>query len=308
MIDSLLLDSSDIEATGVVRFRVTDADHDLPVDGITVSNLSIATPSPVVAFYAGDQISPEGNWGWFVVELPLVNGDNVLEFCAEDGAGNVFGTTEEPCVVATVVRESPVAFAVVTEPIGDLIEARLGEVVPIDGSASVVPPGGVGLWTMGERTTYLGYPWMQRATMAPTSDFGELQTVALMPGEPPLGFRARLVVAASLDDLPAELWPEDGSLPCSRSEGEGRCDAVDVRFDLQCNRDPDLASWSWTSPRRRRPSVWTIRCICWPTSPSRRRALCIPLAGLSEGDRRQAVVRHHHRQRRCRRGLLGGEQ
>ena len=50
------------------------------------------------------------------------------------------------------------AFAVVTEPIGDLIEARLGEVVPIDGSSSVVPPGGVGLWTLGEQTLAWAIP------------------------------------------------------------------------------------------------------------------------------------------------------
>ncbi len=238
---SLLLDSPEDEAPGVVRFRVTDADQDLPLDGVNVRNLSAAAPAPAVAFYADDQLDDVSNWGWFVVEVPLIAGENILEFCAEDTAGNVLGTTEEPCVTANVLRESPVAFAVVTEPIGDLIEAQLGEVVAIDGSASVVPPGGVGLWTMGERTSYLGYPWMQRSTMAPTADFGALDTVALMPGEPPLGFRARLVVAASPADLPAELWPEDGSLPCTRAEGEGRCDSIDVRFDLQCNRYPDDA-------------------------------------------------------------------
>ena len=98
VVGSLLLDDSEVEAPGIVRFRVTDADHDLPLDGITVSNLSTAAPSPVVAFYARNQYDDVGNWGWFVVELPLIAGENILEFCAEDAAGNVLGTIEEPCV------------------------------------------------------------------------------------------------------------------------------------------------------------------------------------------------------------------
>ncbi len=66
-----MIDSPETEAPGIVRFRVTDADHDLPLDGVTVSNLSAAAPAPVFAFYADDQFDSEGNWGWFVAELPL---------------------------------------------------------------------------------------------------------------------------------------------------------------------------------------------------------------------------------------------
>jgi hypothetical protein len=47
------------------------------------------------------------------------------------------------------------------------------------------------------------------------------------------------VVAASPADLPADLWPDNGDLPCEGFEGEGRCDSVDVGLSRPCHRAPN---------------------------------------------------------------------
>ena len=153
----------------------------------------------------------------------------------------MLGAPADPCVSATVTRESPIVMAIVTEPAEDPVRAPPGAVIALDGSHSVMPEDGVAVWTTGGESAYLGNPWQQVSATEPTSDLDDLVTVTLMPYEAS-DFRARLVVAASADDLPAELWPEDGSLPCERSEGDGSCDSFDVIDKNVALPEPEIGS------------------------------------------------------------------
>ena len=87
---------------------------------------------PYSGFYAADQTHAEGNFGWFVVGLPL-----------------------------TVTRESTLVFAVITEPAENPLRAPPGAVIALDGSNSAMPEGGVALWTIGRESPYLGNPRQQ---------------------------------------------------------------------------------------------------------------------------------------------------
>ena len=50
------------------------------------------------------------------------------------------------------------------------------------------------------------------------------------------------------DDLPADLWPVDGSLPCVRWAGDGRCDSAEVGLNSTCTVDPQPATLSLDEP------------------------------------------------------------
>ncbi len=247
VIDSVLIDSPEEESLGEIAFRVTDADQNLGHDVITVSNMSTENPMAVRAFYAVEQLRSEGNWGWFVAEVPLVRGENTIEFCAEDQTGLALGTPEEPCVSAIVNRESPLVFAVVTEPSESPVYGKPGLIIPLDGSTSSMPEGGVALWTIGSQNSP-GYPWSSRMTMDPTSDLEDLRTKTIMHNGFYSDYKARLIVAASVDDLPDRYWPENGSLPCERALGEGRCDSYDVRLWTTCTLYPGAATVSVDEP------------------------------------------------------------
>ncbi len=232
-------------AVSLIHFRITDADHDLDMETVQVFNCSLETcepGQPALTPYRGHYWwnqwhSDGGDYGWFIAEVPLTTADaglNELAICASDAAGNPLGTPTDPCVTATVTRESPLVYALITEPAEIPYTAPPGAVVQLDGSSSAMPDGGVALWTTGVKTNYLGSPWAQLSATEPTPNLDDLETITLMPYGGYDTFRARLVVAASPDDLPSELWPENGSLPCVRWGGDGRCDSVDVIFDPSC--------------------------------------------------------------------------
>ena len=156
-----------------------------------------------------------------MVELPLTTageGTNVLTFCAVDFAGNPLGTPAEPCVSATVTRQSPLVEARIAEPAASPVTARPGSSDSLDGSESLFPEGGVALWTTGRGIS--GNVW-GASFSTPTSDPMDLMTQTVIPEGSAYGFRARLVVAASLEDLPSDLWPNSGDLPCATSRGRG---------------------------------------------------------------------------------------
>ena len=237
----VLVESPLPEGAGLLRFRLVDADHDVPLDGITVTNLSVTDPVATPAFYAAEQVDVDhGDWGWFVAELMLAEGMNTIEICAEDSQGHGLGTSTA-CVTHQVERRSPLVQAVVTSPDPDVSHAvRATEIIEFDGRASVIPEGGVGVWTLGT-TSYLITPasWDPVTTRAQVDDVSQLATSFAVPVGQSLLVRARLVVAASPADLPADLWPDNGDLPCEGFEGEGRCDSVDVVLSRPCHRAPN---------------------------------------------------------------------
>ena len=238
---SIYVDAGGTEATGQIAFRITDADQDLRFDDVQVLNLSLAEPQHVRAFYADEQQRPEGQWGWFVVELPMIRGENTLEFCAQDEDGHVLGTVEEPCVTATVTRESPLVIATITDPPGALLSAPPGAIVHLDGSHSTLTEGGVALWTTGWDSPHLGTDWEMLGAMSPTGDLADLDTSTIMPDNLRQRYKARLIVAASPEDLPDPYWPEYGELPCDRGTSGGRCDSAEVVLDPYCNIEPSYS-------------------------------------------------------------------
>jgi hypothetical protein len=229
VVESVVIDSADPIDLGVVRFRITDADQNLDMTTVRAYNCSLEScipgqpgETPYWGFYADNQWGgDDGHYGWFVVELPLTmanDGMNELAFCASDVLGNVLGTPTDPCVSAIVTRESPLVYASITEPHENSVYARPGAIIDLDGSSSVFPEGGVGVWTIGvEYSLILG--WQERITTEPVGDPSGLQSAVVMHTGSLLGHRARIIVAATPGDLPSDYWPTDGSLPCVRSGG-----------------------------------------------------------------------------------------
>jgi hypothetical protein len=256
--ESIVIDSADPVELGVVRFRVADADQNLDMTTVRAYNcdLESCTPgqpgqTPYWGFYADNQWGgDDGHYGWFVVELPLAmanDGLNELVFCASDALGDVLGTPTDPCVSAIVTRESPLVYASITEPQENSVYARPGAIIELDGSTSVFPEGGVGVWTIGvEYSLILG--WQERTTADPVGDPSDLRSSVVMHTGSLLGHRARLIVAATPGDLPADYWPTDGSLPCVRSQGDGSCDSAEVTLISTCSYDPGMAGVVMDSP------------------------------------------------------------
>jgi len=250
--DQVLIDSPDAVTDGVVRFRLTDADQDLDMSTIEVFNCSLEFCSPgqpgLVAyrgFYSEYQWDPtNGHFGWFLVELPLSEdngGANELHICAQDLAGTPIGTIADPCVSTTITRISPLVFAVISDPSGDTYPTRPDDIVSVDGSASSFPAGGVAVWTFGEQLVS-GFSWYALQTQAQVTDAADLVASFMTPTGYANSRKARLIVAATPDDLPTDYWPDDGELPCQRSEGEGRCDSAEFRMNSSCTVDPILAT------------------------------------------------------------------
>ena len=218
----------DLAAVGTVRFRITDADQDLPIDGVTVTNTSIDPEVTVHAFYAQEQIDPEGDWGWFVADVPMkaVLGsaafDNELRIQATDLAGH------ELDELVTVTREGPLVWAEIAEP--DPAEAEPNQLLTFDGTNSVVPgldePGaGMARWFFFWRVSGEWRPYRDPGFANGTS--GLIQTVA-MPRDYEL--KARLIVVASYFDFPTNPWDE--TLACGWDEGDGRCDFDEVTVGM----------------------------------------------------------------------------
>jgi len=256
--ESIVIDSADPIDPGVVRFRMTDADQNLDMATVRAYNCSLEScipgqpgQTPYWGFYANNQWGgDDGHYGWFVVELPLTtanDGVNELVFCASDALGNALGAPTDPCVSAIVTRESPLVYASITEPQESPVDARPGAIIELDGSASVFPSGGVGVWTIGlQNLAY--YPWYGMGVTDPANDPSGLHASTAMPTGPFAGYRARLIVAATPGDLPTDYWPDDGSLPCVRSAGGGRCDSADVTLRSTCTYDPSMAGVVMDSP------------------------------------------------------------
>ena len=218
-----------------LRFRVTDVHQDVNPDSVTASNETLGSGA-LRAYYASSQIKPEGDWGWFVATLPLHRGDNAVRFCFSDAGGDG-GAPREVCEERTVQRSAPEVQAVITEPDPSVSHSVVpGGIVQLDGSTSMAPAGGVARWSVGYYYSY----WRQWFGMPQVTDFDELRTAFLMSTDWTL--RARLVVASSPADLPASDWPTDGSLPCVRTEGAGRCDSAEVILNRSCSIVPSVAA------------------------------------------------------------------
>ncbi len=199
VLDELLIDSANEIADGVVRFRITDSDQDLDMGTVQVFNCSLEACSagqpvhPYAGFYSWDQKYTEGNYGWFVVELPLTtanDGLNDLVFCAADLAENPLGTPADPCVPATITRQSPLVEAIISEPATSQFTGRPGALVPLDGSDSLFPEDGVALWTIG-RLNGWGDEWCATAVSTPSSDPMDLMTQTMIPNGSTKWYRAR---------------------------------------------------------------------------------------------------------------------
>jgi len=222
-----------------VRFRITDLHHDVDVYNVTVANETLDPVQTVYAFYSEDQVDDNGHFGWFVAEVPMLMPagetawDNQLRIQGADDAGNILDS------VVTVTRERPLVWADIAEP--DPTEAEPRQLVTFDGTGSIVPGlgagGGVARWVF-LRHPYNGSGWEEHRDSGFIGGPAGLLIDAPMPDYSEM--KARLVVAASLADFPADPLSEE--LPCLWNEGDGHCDAKEVvvdMFDAGCYQKPD---------------------------------------------------------------------
>jgi RHS repeat-associated protein len=216
-----------------MRFRITDVHHDVDVGSVTVTNESIDPPQTAYAYYAEDQLDRDrGDWGWFVADVPTVlpdgatSFDNSFRFQAVDHAGHSLDQ------IINVTREKPLVWAEIADP--DPPEAEPRELVTFDGAASIVPGlgagGAVARWVIFRRPDNAP-GWISYRD----SGFldGPEDLVIRVPMPDYVSMKARLIVAASMDDFPADPWSSE--LPCRWNEGDGRCDAKEVTVNMVDN-------------------------------------------------------------------------
>jgi hypothetical protein len=241
---------SDADVTNIsMRFRITDLHHDVDLGMVTITNESMDPPAMVNGFYAEDQDDRDhGDWGWFVAEVPMMvppgetSFENQFRFQVTDHAGY---TLDE---LVTATRVGPLVWAEIAEP--DPTEAEPRQLVTFDGSASIIPAFGDGIAVA--RWVFLRHPYNALGWEA-HRDSGILSTpedlIIHVPMPDHSSMKARLIVATSIDDLPADPWSDD--LPCRWNEGDGRCDAKEIVVDMvdsSCYQEPDNLSAVVDSP------------------------------------------------------------
>jgi len=232
-----------------LRFRITDLHHDVDVTALTITNESLDPVHTVYGFYSDQQIDHRlGHWGWFLAEVPMLipagqtSWDNQLRIQGSDAAGNILD------YLVTVTRERPFVWAEIAEP--DPPEAEPRQLVTFDGTASIVP--GLGAGGSVARWIFLRYRY-NSPDLEVHRDSGFLDGPGDLLIHTPMpdysSMKARLIVAASMADFPAD--PSSEALPCQWNEGDGRCDAKEVVVDMadvRCYQKPDRMSVYVDSP------------------------------------------------------------
>ncbi|RLE26454.1 MAG: hypothetical protein DRJ65_05495, partial [Acidobacteria bacterium] len=203
------------EITKRLDFRITDSHHDVDLESVTVTNLSLDPPVTVRGYYAAEQLKPEANWGWMVASLPFIApGDNQIEISATDSGGNTLLET------ITITPSEPDVIADIASPT-DGSSWPSKTYIPLDGTTSIGPPGIESRWVFFSGDDGSSLPDLEQSGLN-----AEIQ----MPDR--IGsLKARLVVAAA-GHLPADLYTI--SLPCSIAAGDGQCDSVEINLDNSC--------------------------------------------------------------------------
>jgi len=226
---SLFSVADDEVLTLPLRFRITDLHHDVDVTALTITNESLDPVQAVYGFYSAQQIDHRlGHWGWFVAEVPMLipagqtSWENQLRIQGSDAAGNILD------YLVTVTRERPFVWAEIAEP--NPPEAEPRQLVTFDGTASIVPAldelgGGVARWIFFYQFAGSWYPYRDPG-------FADGSSGLIQPVPMPLqsALKARLIVAASLMDFPADPWTADP--PCAWNVGDGRCDSAENVIQL----------------------------------------------------------------------------
>jgi RHS repeat-associated protein len=234
-------DSSDGLATVPVWFRITDLDHDVNLDSVVVSNLSVDQQPSTKGWFAsrqyGSSLEPmfeDRDWGWFVAEVPMQVGTNELSFEAEDDNENPLSS--ELGTTRTVTRSSPEVRAVISSATPSVAEP--GQMIVVDATdtmASWRDEGGeaVAKWLTCERaggSTWWSHCTTQMANNQYVTGSHQLNPEFAMPQNRDL--KIRLVVAASEDDFFALGVGDGNTLPCTYATTEGRCDTAEIEIPL----------------------------------------------------------------------------